>query len=399
MGNSDETLIEKTEKTIEGIVFAFGAYFRTLAALALPFFVAPLLRLHRLRKRKLLAPPLLFLSISVFLFLIALSIIDSPDKFVDTRTALSSLKDQANFDVSITHLLFNIFPIFLWALLLARTGRLMVAIKRRQQQLFSYFCYIFGFFGAGFFFWFLTNCLLVFDFSRHEERVEISWALPVSVGILMCVVGGSFFICAITVWTLTRSEVIPRRFLKSSLSLVLLAAMIVGSFFIQFGSRRFNEAIAKPAKVTEPPPPTFDNWRQGRAVSFDGKDQFLIKFRIVATNPRDTTVFVNRNMRLFLAGEGIDLDCGGDLTQSRDPLTLPAKQSSLINCQGQLEKSRSQNISGRRVQFSILATWYDRNKDGLNGHTDWVTDIRDHNLDIDQLTEPTPTPEKGKKIR
>ena len=95
MSEGIENPVEKTEKTIEGIVYAFGAYFRTLAALALPFF---------LRERKLLAPPLLFLSISTFLFSIAVVIIDSAE-FNDVRTILSGFKARANLDISITHLL------------------------------------------------------------------------------------------------------------------------------------------------------------------------------------------------------------------------------------------------------------------------------------------------------
>ncbi|MCM3901935.1 MAG: hypothetical protein ND866_09535 [Pyrinomonadaceae bacterium] len=72
MSEGIESLVEKTEKTIEGIVYASGVYFRTLAALAFPFFLARqfFLRLHRLRKRKLqllrcyssVSPPLYFRS-------------------------------------------------------------------------------------------------------------------------------------------------------------------------------------------------------------------------------------------------------------------------------------------------------------------------------------------------
>src|SRR5262245_7918386 len=144
MSDNDESPAEKTEKTIEGIVYSLAAYFTTLAALALPVILPRQFfqRLDRLRSRKLLAPPLLFLSISAFLFSITVAIIDSPE-FLDVRDTLSGfIKSRASLDISITQLLFTILPIFLWVLLVSWFARLLVAEKRRRRQLSNCFCYI-----------------------------------------------------------------------------------------------------------------------------------------------------------------------------------------------------------------------------------------------------------------
>ena len=398
MSETTESTVEKTEKTIEGIVFAFGAYFTTLVAVALPFLLARqfFLRLCRLRERKLLAPPLLFLSISTFLFSIVVGIIDSVE-FKNVKTILSGIKTRSNVHISITELLFTILPVFFWVLLVAWAGRLLVTDTERRKELSSYFCYIFGFFGTGFFLWFLTNFLL------QLRRLD-GFGLFVSSFFFGWVVIQTFALSVVTPWTLTRSEVFLKRILKSAVGLLVLAGMIIGSIFIQAIPRRFNEAIAIPPEPEKEAPIKLTNWPTGipaeADIRFDGPDHVFIKFRIVAANPRDTTVFLERKMNLGLAkNDPIPLNClyVDEPDQPSDPLMLAAKQSRLINCQGQLETSQYQAIAGRKVKFEILATWHDPTKGGLHTTTDSIIDDEGGNLYFPQLSEPKPTVEKRKK--
>jgi len=394
MSEGTESSVEKTEKTVEGIVYAFGVYFRTFVTLALPSFLARHFfpRLRWLRKRKVLAPPLLFLSISTFLFSIVAAIIDAAE-FTDARAAIRGFRDRVNLDISITTLLFTIFPIFLWALLVAWAGRLLVAGARRREQVSSYFCYIFGLFGAGSFLWFLLNSLVQVPLERGNYRLQHrlldSLGLFLSVTILLWVVVQPFSLAVLTIWRLTRSEDILKRISKSAFGLLLLATMIIGSIFIQGIPRRLNEAIAKPPEPEKEAPIKFANWPQLPHalpdISSDGSGHLLIRFRIVAANPRDTTVFLDREMILVLSenkSDPIYIKLYDESAQPSDPLPLSPKQTRIIRCQGQLERSQYQKIVGRKMRFEILATWYDLTKGGLHGTSASIIDDEGYNMDF-----------------
>ncbi|MCM3901936.1 MAG: hypothetical protein ND866_09540 [Pyrinomonadaceae bacterium] len=226
-----------------------------------------------------------------------------------------------------------------------------------------------------------------------------------SVSFLTFVVVQPFSLSVVTIWRLTRAEVVLKRIFKSALGLLLLAAMIIGSIFIQGIPRRLNEAIAEPAKPPKEAPIKFANWPQGLHnmpdIEFDGADHLLIKFRIVAANPRDTTVFLDRTMILQLfANESKPISLYlyvNESFESTDPLTLLAKDSRLINCQGQLERREYQEMAGRKVRFAILASWYDLTKGGLERNSDWILDDEGYILDFKQVTEPKLKVEKSKK--
>lgn len=401
---------QKAEETIGGIVSSFAAYARTFVSLLYPVWIPRHLfvRLGRLRTRNLLAPPLLFLSISSFLFSIVIGLIDSDRFSLDVKDWLGWFKEKASLDVSLTQIVFTILPIFFWVLLLGWLAQFLVSNKRRRRVISRYFFYAFGVFGAGFFLWFLGNSLVMLNYTQSRgfwmrHRSLDSFRIFVSISLLLWVLLQPFALSHVAIWRMNRTQGLLKSVVKSALGIGLMALIISGSVFIQGLPKRFNAAIAQSPKQLLP---RFVNWRDPTGVAdirYEKPDSLVLRSRVVAQNPRDTSIFIDRYQYIELHGQdppfsGVYLAEIGGLTESNsNHLVLNPKETRVIECQAKLSTAQYQKIVGRALKFDLTIAWYEVGENELKSNFTRVLEEDKDLLSFPPLPEPTPVPGTRKK--
>lgn len=403
MGDLSERPGQKVEETINGFVASFTAYARTFLTLLYPacFPRHLFVRLGQLKRRNLLAPPLLFLSISAFMFSLVIGLIDSDRFSLDVREWLSWFKENARLDTSLIEIVFTILPIFFWALFVGWVTKYLANGNSKRRRAVSYFYYAFGIFAAGFFVWFLANSIVMLSYTQNSafwmrHRSLDNFRMLVSVVSLMWILFQPFGLIVSTMWRLNRSRALAKRIAASIAAVLLMAMVISGSVVIQGLPKRFDAAIAKaPERLS----PRFVYWRDESVpvadIRSEKPDAFILRLRVVANNPGSTALFVDQNQYLEVYSQNPSVYQAywatiKDLSEPNSSLiVLKPQETKVFDCYARISKEQYQAVEGMSLTFDLKLSWYEVRENAVRKQQ---TSVLDEGHRVLQFPKPQPTP-------
>lgn len=152
----EDSWVEKAEVMIAGLFTAAKRYLYTLVTISNPLTWTRLpFRLNRKTNQPSFVPPLVFLSVGSFLLARIVDFISV--WFFDDPTGILMKLIQVE-EISISSLVLKMLPLIVFAFIANRLLALILTRgERKQNQMFRFLCYTFGFYCATLFLLFLLN--------------------------------------------------------------------------------------------------------------------------------------------------------------------------------------------------------------------------------------------------
>ena len=221
---------------IAGLFVAAKRYLYTVAVVSNPLGWMRLpFRLNRKANRSRFVPPLVFLSVGSFLLarivdLLLVWFFDDPK-----GTLMSFIRVE---QVSIASLVLKMLPLIVFAFIANWLVALLVTRGvQKQEQMFRFLCYLFGFYGTAWFFLFLVNATVLLLQKNPggwfgTAPVETARLVLASIGVVYVVLS-PLCLAFIGSWQLNRHRSAWLKLLNSTVAAVLFLAVMVGAVAIQ----------------------------------------------------------------------------------------------------------------------------------------------------------------------
>jgi|GEM_PF-4474170 len=293
-----EGSFQRTEMTVEGILGFFEKYARTYGLMFLPRKAARSILLETGDKKRRL-PPLMFLSISAFLFAFVIDSFMSPnDISMSPSSVFKSLSQKVSPDTSITGVVFSALPVIVFVVGAGfLISRIWLAGDVKRQKFFAFFCYVFGFYAASVFLLFiLVNVAMLIEERRVSESAHFTGLVLIftSMGFLYVIFQPVFALCY-GLWRIDADKSKGLRIVKVLLLFMLHPLLVFASGWTETLPHKFNSMISAHTR----PEIFYVQSRDETAKTVAGPEgvdgEVELSFTVGIRNPTDDQLVLNRD--------------------------------------------------------------------------------------------------------
>jgi hypothetical protein len=371
-GAAEAVSFQKTEMTVEGILGFFEKYARTYWLLLWPFRAVRLIVVED-RGRARRVPPLMFLSISSFLFAFVVdSFVSSEGTLVDSPPGqvFKLLSQKISPETSITGVVFSSLPIIIFVVGVSYlVSRIWLAGEPKRKRFFDFFCYTFGSFAASIFLLFLlANFAILLDERKQSASGQTS--VTANVIIIVCflaftyVIFQPFVALGYGLWKLDADRSRRRRWFKILCLLLLYPPMLFASGWTETLPHKFNSAISPPT-----PRPEIYTLSSGDSLNkmpveiLDLGENVELRFDVALQNPTNEQIFFTRKGGQFSwhewnkpsadGGHSVELRIIKWPEQEAPALLVATNEVKWVQCSALMPKSVYEQTKQTLYEFKI----------------------------------------------
>lgn len=412
-----EGTFQRTEMTVEGILGFFEKYARTYGLMFLPRKAARSVLLELGDKKRRL-PPLMFLSISAFLFAFVIDSFMSPnDISMSPSSVFKSLSQKVSPDTSITGVVFSALPVIAFVVCAGfLISRIWLAGDVKRQKFFAFFCYVFGFYAASVFLLFiLVNIAMLMEERRASGSVPVTGLLLIasSVGFLYVIFQPIFALCY-GLWRIDADKSKGLRTAKVLMLLMLHPLLVFASGWTETLPHKFNRMISAHNRPEIFYVRSRDETATTVAQPESVEDEVELTFTVAIRNPTDDQLVLNKDDQNSLLAwgnqinplmgsaayhnalanhEGLTVVSLAERSSSDDPLIIvDVGKIKWLRCTARMPRSEYDKLTAE--EFRVLKLWlpFTALKSKSLQRVSGIVESPIYDFGMPALTPPTPTP-------